>query len=136
MGSLATTTRRYWQFGLGTLFLAFTLVALAAAWCGWQMGLVHERQQLSTYIVDHGGSVYSNLELVGESDAHPVSRFRRWLGDQAVAQIYLPPPAFGDEDFARVKHAFPEANVFPPAPVGNSGQTAENSRQRAAGSGQ
>ncbi len=114
MDSPSRTNRRRWQFGLGTLFLVFTLVAIGAAWCGWQLGLVHERQKLSAYIVAHGGSVYSGLELWGEAGTRPVSWFRRWLGDEAVGQIYLPPPEFTEGDFARVKHAFPEANVFPP----------------------
>jgi TRAP-type C4-dicarboxylate transport system permease small subunit len=35
-------TRRWFQFGIGTMFLAVTILAL---WLGWELRIVHQRKR-------------------------------------------------------------------------------------------
>ena len=108
------TTRRRFQFSLGTLLVAVTVVALIAAWIGWQVTLVGQRRELARQIQDGGGSVYTAADL---AQSGQLPGIRPWLGDEPVGTIYLPPPGFSADDFARVCAAFPEAHLFPSKPL-------------------
>jgi hypothetical protein len=106
--------RRWFQFSLARLLVAVTIVALIAAWLGWQVTLVGQRRELSKQIWDGGGSVYTAADL---AQSGQLPGIRPWLGDEPVGTIYLPPPRFSNEDFARVRAAFPEAHLFPSKPL-------------------
>ncbi|HEY1600374.1 MAG TPA: hypothetical protein VGG64_12270 [Pirellulales bacterium] len=108
------TPRRWFQFTLGRLLATVTIVALIAAWIGWQVTLVGQRRALSKQIWECGGSVYSAADL---AQSGRLPGIRPWLGDEPIGTIYLPPPRFSDEDFARVRAAFPEAHLFPSKPL-------------------
>ena len=102
------------QFGLGTLLLATSAVAVSVAWFARQVHVVRERDALRTMIHGRGGSAYAAEDLAVPSRT---SALRRWLGDEPVLRIYLPPPDFSHQDFACVRAAFPEAYIWPMRPV-------------------
>ena len=95
------------------MFVGVAIVALAAAWIGWQRGIARQRASLIREIGIRGGWYYTMAELQSREVPEPVSRVRQLFGDQSISTIYLPPPAFGPGDHAHVKAAFPEAYVWP-----------------------
>jgi hypothetical protein len=108
-----------WRFSLAALLAGMTAMALVCGWFAWQVNIVRARRELADEITARGGSVYTIAELRTAADTAPSSRsaLRRWLGDQSVGQIYLPPPHFSESDFRAIKRKFPEAYIYPPTPV-------------------
>lgn len=100
--------RRWLRFGLRTLFLV-TTIACVALWLGREMQLVQERQALRDHLKAKQESVFVAADWPDFSTRPiEVSRLRRWMGDEAVVAINLPP---GSTE-AEVNHArklFPEA---------------------------
>jgi len=109
-----TADRPRFQFGLSRALVVISIMALVAAWFGFERRLVRERRLLASDIFQRGGSVYTAADLAMRGQVNP---FRQWLGDEPISTIYLPPPDFTDKDFSRARAAFPEAHVFPAQPL-------------------
>jgi hypothetical protein len=52
--------RRGFQFGLGTMFLAVTALAV---WLGWEMNIWRERQPMRRWVTENGGDYEENIEF-------------------------------------------------------------------------
>jgi hypothetical protein len=113
------------QFRLRTLMIAVTLLALPMGYVGWQATIVRERKATAREIVSLGGAIHSaslvfkngpEVEFsMGDKFFKPpypsVSLIRRWLGDDYVVGIALPPSTpHGTEE--RISAVFPEAMVL------------------------
>jgi hypothetical protein len=113
-------TRRWLQFGLGTMFLAVTLVALVL---GWELRVIHQRRDVLVTIRERQGVV--ELPLTGEqrrridcgvflAGYHPaaVPFWRAWLGDAPVDCFLLPATSFSKDDVVQIVRSFPESEVW------------------------
>lgn len=121
--------RRRFQCGLGTLFVTLTLVTVLAAWLGWELRFIWDRQdyvQLCTergrpciMAADAGTSRYVNQAV----PLPTIPIWRRVLGDEAVAYVGLPADETAEElrqfrlDCERL---FPEAVRFGDESVRNA----------------
>lgn len=81
--------RRWFQFGLGTVFVAVTVFAV---WLGWELKYIRERKAFLLRVQAQGSqTVYADDPLwkgTTTSVAIRVPRipfWRRWLGDRPVA---------------------------------------------------
>ncbi len=102
-------TRRCIQFGMGTMFHAITMVAILFFWLGRPWALVHERK-LALEQLRSNERVTIWPEALSQHKPARVPRLREWLGDAAVAQIWLPEASTAD-DLAGTQRLFPEAEV-------------------------
>jgi hypothetical protein len=103
------TRRRWFQFGLGTLFVVVTIFAV---WLGWELKFIRERQAfLMRAGADRTWYVMSS-QLDGPiTPRHRIPTipfWRRWLGDEAVAIMEPPHGIAADEE---IDALFPEANA-------------------------
>lgn len=91
------TRRRWFQFGLGTLFFVITGVAV---WLGLELRVIRARQ---AFLRAHPrwGTDARYFESA-------VPRVRLWLGDENVHWILLPFDT-SDEELAEAHRLFPEA---------------------------
>ena len=100
--------RRWLRFGLRTLFLV-TTIACVALWLGREMQLVHERQALRDHLRAKKENVFVAKDWPDISTTPiQVSRLRRWMGDEAVVAINLPPGST-EADVDNARKIFPEA---------------------------
>ncbi|HEY1600926.1 MAG TPA: hypothetical protein VGG64_15080 [Pirellulales bacterium] len=102
---------RWWQFGL---FAGGTIVVCLFV---WQFALVRERQSMRAFIKAKGGVLRSLEEwrparqgegTVAVASHNGIPFWRRWLGDEAVADI-LWPRGLVPSDIQRTQALFPEA---------------------------
>ncbi len=109
MCQVAAHTRRWFQFSLGTMFIAITSVAILLFWLERTWVFVHERKvALEQLHADNRATILP--EALSQHKPGRVSRLRECLGDEAVAQIWLPETSTVD-DLARTRRQFPEAEV-------------------------
>ena len=100
--------RRWLRFGLRTLFLVTTM-ACVALWLGREAQLVHERQALRDHLKAKKENVFVAKDWPAISTRPiQVSRLRRWMGDEAVVAINLPPGST-ESDVDNARKLFPEA---------------------------
>jgi hypothetical protein len=100
--------RHWYQFSLRTLLIGVALLAVPMGYVGWQAKIVRERRAM----LDMGnGNQTEEAEVGGHKDAS-IPLIRRWLGDHFCATVFLKHEA----DFERYQAAFPEAEIFLPAP--------------------
>ena len=89
-------TRRWFRFGLRTLFVVMTLVAV---WLGWQASIVRERNALIAegwlWPFESKDQVWSIRELMGDK------RYR----------VMILKDGMSAEQFARTQKVFPESQV-------------------------
>ncbi|HEY1601352.1 MAG TPA: hypothetical protein VGG64_17250 [Pirellulales bacterium] len=108
-----TTRRRWFQFGLSTLFV---LVTVLAVWLGWELHIVRERQAIRQRIAESGGRVYPSeqseskllLTSLGMVTECRIPVWREWLGDEPVGFVRLKTSASYAE-LKKARLAFPEA---------------------------
>jgi len=100
---------RWFQFSLRMLLILTTICAMAFAWVGWQVMIVHERKALLRTWAELPTS-----HVLGYTDASGSSKpscFRQWMGDTDVLQIIMD-DATGDGAIAKYHKAFPAAKVW------------------------
>lgn len=101
-----TFKRRRWRFGLRTLFLVVTAVAL---WLGWNVYQLQKRAGVAKFILTSSGS--SQAITYGP----PVRPWKslpatwRLLGVKLVTYINLSGVKLEDEDIGQIQASFPEA---------------------------
>jgi len=96
--------RRWFRFGLSTLFVLVTLAACAARWVQVQMKWIHDRHAvLGGDGSDRGG--------FGDPAKAPDAPWPlRWFGETGCYGIAVP-QGTSKEEMERVKRLFPEAKV-------------------------
>ncbi|MBI2825762.1 MAG: hypothetical protein HYX69_13840 [Planctomycetia bacterium] len=108
--------RRWFQFGLGTMFV---LLTLAAVWLGWELKFIRDRKAMYAFVKDRGGSVrarrdcppYGVHQWTIETPPERIPRWRRWLGDETVCFVVWPSSA-QESDIQKAKAMFPEAKTI------------------------
>ncbi|HEY1599232.1 MAG TPA: hypothetical protein VGG64_06490 [Pirellulales bacterium] len=118
------TRRRWFQFGLRTIFVALTTMAVPMSWLGYHLHWMRERHAFAAGLIERRkqlniGTVFSQpFEL--RSDKMPFGL--QLLGERAQQSIYLLRrsgadddrlnPARDDEDeIRRARGLFPEASI-------------------------
>jgi hypothetical protein len=108
------------QFGLRTLFVVVTILALPLGWLARQAGIVHHRRAMRTQIEANGGKVFSGpydfrtsplVVTIRPADFnYKISTVRELFGDLPVNMIVF------DRRLAAAEHnaieAFPESEVM------------------------
>ena len=107
---------RWFRFSLRTLLVVMTALC---CWLGWESSVVRGRKALLAEIKDKPGfSITTAADYAGRyppdktiPDLATISFVRRWLGDQAVQEIWSIRhyQGFSEEQLARLTRAFPEA---------------------------
>jgi hypothetical protein len=117
---------RWFRWSLRTFLLA---VAILCVWLGWNVNLVHQRNELRHDIRRNGGYIILDSHVLGPLDAddnevtgnlvfdvtgpeYELSLVRRLLGDERVAGIMLG----RQSDVSEARRLFPEIEVFPILP--------------------
>lgn len=95
--------RRYFQFGLRSLFLVITLFAV---WLGWELKFIRDRDDAKARADADGGWIEPAAAIGGMSPDIPL--WRRYLGDEAIYLIEMPPDAM-ESEWSRVRRLFPES---------------------------
>ena len=115
------TSRRRFQFSLRSLMIGVTLLAVACAYVAWQARIVRDRKAMMIRLRDLGGVCNTPDEIrdffsasykrsIDMNRLPMLPWIRRWLGDQAVYQMWIPESA-SSHDAAEIEQAFPEAKV-------------------------
>jgi hypothetical protein len=107
--------RRWYQFGLRTMFVVVTVFAV---WLGWELKFVRERDKSRRWIVENGGDISSIIAMTvdGSANVHFESPanlpfWRRWMGDELIGSIWLAAEP-SEADIRRLRRQFPEAKVI------------------------
>lgn len=94
--------------------MLFILVTLAAAWIGWCSAIVRDRLAIIKVVQEQpDGSVVvwtSDMSCFMYPPQTLLPVWKRWLGDQNIAQITFPVDALDDELIA-ARRCFPEAYI-------------------------
>ena len=97
-------SRRWFQFGLGTIFVVVTLIAGIVAWFAWQIGLVRERERLL------GPPVQWLISTAPENTTRVPWLWRQFVR-APVTEIALPKATFSEDQVRHFERLFPEAYV-------------------------
>ena len=108
MESTQPTRRRWFQFGLGTLFVLMTVFAV---WLGWELKYIRERKEFLAW-VESKLATEANHTFMIDPLAVPaeIPVWRRWLGDKPRDAITLPFVAT-KADAGKARALFAEAKV-------------------------
>ena len=103
-------SRRWFQFGLGTLFLVVTALAV---WLGWELTIVRARSTYRQWLDDNGGGSNTAEWVAKHYPTEPAEHsripfWRQWMGDEPIYDVLVP---FGssEEELADATRLFPEA---------------------------
>lgn len=110
--------RRWFRFSLRTMFVAVTGLC---CWLGWESSVVRERRAVREEFRVKGLQFVAAEEMAERYVGTPipvptlakVPMVRRWLGDQAVQEIWYLAynSSISESDIGRVKQIFPEAEL-------------------------
>jgi hypothetical protein len=97
--------RRWFQFGLRTMFVVVTLFAMALAWVGYSLNWVRQRQRFLSdprmcVVAEQGKNCWGLLWLFGESSFSKVS-----------LATHSKLPHATEDDVTLARRLFPEATV-------------------------
>jgi hypothetical protein len=131
--SVAPIRRGWFRFSLRTMLLITMLLMMTLACCslGWDLKIMHERQQSlavlkrdgaeirdirfllwSAAFIQHGPAAAGVRQKFAEiRERCRVPTVRAWLGDKPVGSVELP-YFYGKADLTRVQAMFPEAEVI------------------------
>ena len=118
--------RRWFHFSLRTLFVVVTVLGI---WLGWQLHFVSRRKQAINWLEKDLDGLVIYSSWVRDDPALARDRpdvlkwpqlpfWRRWLGDETIAEIWLPKDAYNDANLARLAKCFPEALLRDPSTLG------------------
>ncbi len=104
--------RRWFQFTLRRFFL---VVALVAAWLGWNAHRVHQRRQFQHDIAWRSARImtpaFHARFYSGAGSAAKMPLVWKLFGAEPLGSIQLPDNEFDDDDRRRIQSLFPEAVV-------------------------
>jgi hypothetical protein len=109
--------RRWFQFGLGTMLIAVTLLALLL---GPELNMIQQRKAAISRIQQTGGLIWSleayevskgtrNWSLPADRQTPAIPRWRRWLGDEPFVLVIC-----RVQDASIMRSLFPESQVEAP----------------------
>jgi hypothetical protein len=111
--------RRWFRFSLRTLLVVVTVFCV---WLGWELNTIRERKALlremgSGYDFNYITARNYSLQYPPGATVPSAKRIplvRRWLGDEAIQEIYYNSPsgAASDVRLKRLSAAFPEASIL------------------------
>lgn len=105
---MSTPPRRRWiQFGMRTMFVVVTAIAV---WLGWELNYIRERREFSQRPRVLG---FNQLESIHDGmgvDLPTIPFWRRWLGDHAILNIAIRDSP--EEDASDAMRLFPEAEIY------------------------
>jgi hypothetical protein len=113
--SLTPPRRRWFQFGLRTMFVAVTLFSL---WLGWELKFIRDRRAFLAAMDDlritepqNSTSAFGlGFTWTDQSSGASIPFWRRWLGDEPQTVLALPSTSTEADRETAVK-LFPEAKV-------------------------
>lgn len=114
----APPRRRWLQFSLRATLCGVTAMAMLSAACVWlrrEIGVVNERIAFRRWVETHGGFSRSPADpLFDPNDerlaaAVRITKWRVWLGDEAIFDFGLPAAYSSADETAIAKQLFPEA---------------------------
>jgi hypothetical protein len=113
---LGHSARGHWfQFGLGTLLLTVTAIAICL---GWELHLVHRRRSLCEWVRMNGGvantdSYFEQVFAKAGVNYKPIEfpRWRAFLGDEAIGCVILPYDC-PEEILGNAVSICPEADIY------------------------
>ena len=115
---MPTPPRRWFQFGLRTMFVVVTLFAV---WLGWELKFIRDRRGFLTAMDELREAEFQNAKgfFLSGGIATPaipdatIPFWRRWLGDEPQSLLFLPrTSSAADRDTA--ERLFPEERVYRP----------------------
>jgi hypothetical protein len=107
---MADSKRRWFQFGLRTMFAVITVFGV---WLGWQLKIVRDRHAVFEWIEINGGAYWTpaSQQLREEPGLTPMSKtvpiWRSWLGDEPIEGVHMPLEST-DSEFAGVQRILTE----------------------------
>jgi len=103
--------RRWFQFSLRWLALAFASFAALLGLAVRDAAIVSERNQLRQWVNEHAASqITAGTFTDFEQHRNSVPFWRRWIGDSEASK-YIVVHDCSDSELERVRRAFPEAIV-------------------------
>ncbi|HEY2841060.1 MAG TPA: hypothetical protein VGJ26_18035 [Pirellulales bacterium] len=112
--------RRWFQFGLRTMFVGVTVFAV---WLGWELRFIRERksffeslkQQLDIQDLAAARNVpvtakYNYIIITPRTRA-TIPFWRKWLGDEAGFEVVRMPKTSSAIDLEKAKALFPESKI-------------------------
>jgi hypothetical protein len=108
--------RRWFRFGLRTLFVLVTIVGLFAGWFAYQLNLGRQRRQFlnsnrEALLAENLWHQETETHLASQLKPKPISWIRRVLGDPGTGFIMLP-TKHDQHQVDQANALFPEARVF------------------------
>ena len=108
--------RRWFRFGLRTLFVLVTIFGVGAGWVAYQLNLIRQRHQfldsVSVALVAENLWQASTIsQMSAKLTPKPISWVRRVLGDTGTGFIILP-PRHDENQIDQANALFPEARIF------------------------
>jgi hypothetical protein len=103
-----TPKHRWFAYSLRTLFVVVTAFG---TWLGWNLHVVHQRQDLRKNL--KGQQI--QFSHSGKKTAPSVPAIRRLLGDEAVDTIVFPHHLMAtaqEADVEEIRRMFPEAEIL------------------------
>src|SRR5262245_22282515 len=101
------------QFGLRTLFIIVTLLAIPLGYLGRQAKIVSDRQAMLARIRKDHGKYGRDVCYWQPFKGSPISWIREQLGDQKVDFID-PPRSLEPLEISKIQKLFPEAVILKP----------------------
>jgi hypothetical protein len=112
--TLPPSRRRWFQFGLRTMFVVVTVFAV---WLAWELKAVRDRRDFLALIDAVDLAESKPMFSVFLEDRPPLSAtpgtipfWRLWLGDKPIEKIHLP-LNWSHEQLEKTRSMFPEARV-------------------------
>jgi hypothetical protein len=117
----ALPKRRWFRFGLRTMFVVLAVLAIPLDWLAWQIQIVRERKAVLAEVESTAPGEFLFVTLERAEAVRPpgsyahreyvrISRLRRRLGDESYWRMFLP-ETIDAELTKRVESAFPEAEI-------------------------
>ena len=109
----AKPRRRWYQYSLRTLLIVVTIIGCGFGWLGAKVRIVRERKAMRSEIERRGALVINLDDTVWSPDTkpEPVGLIRRWMGDEALCEVYVSRKEMRSTFAVRIKELFPEAIV-------------------------
>jgi hypothetical protein len=107
MGENVKHSRRRWfQFGLGTLFVGIVILSVILSLLVRELGIVRQHSIAKDWALHNYGML-----LFSE---HPWWHWRSWTGDWKIQEVSFGKPVQHQDGLKRFRHAFPTTVIQEP----------------------
>ncbi|HEY2838669.1 MAG TPA: hypothetical protein VGJ26_05955 [Pirellulales bacterium] len=107
--------RRWFQFGLRTMFVVVTVCAAFLGWLTWEWRYVHARKACMHKLLEGIHERGMRIGIMRDEDIKMnkgVPFWRRWLGDQAVPMLVYFPSSIPESEVEEIESLLPEVSVI------------------------